>query len=285
MRLGPVGQQRGHRRGRAHRPWHRRRWRSRSRPAPSRRWPDAASRRDPAGCSFMRSGEALDHAADRLLALLGRQRRHRLLLLARGLRHRRVGGQARRLGNARHLGAQHRQERRVRAGSGFEFLPAPERGGAVARLRVVQAEIVEGARIVGLQGERLVEGVDGGGGHHAVGLERQRLAQRRQGVGIVRAGGERARAPAATSCANVASVCVGAGGLCAGDEGRGGQAGMADLQVEAEGQQRDRQRKRGRQQAMQGVGAAWRARLRVGVGGSEDAALDLQCARPRLRSR
>ena len=63
-------------------------------------------------------------------------------------------------------------------------------GAAVAALRLVQAEIVERARIVGLAGQRLGEGLDGGPGHRAVGLEGQRLAQRRQRVGIVGLGAD-----------------------------------------------------------------------------------------------
>ena len=149
-------------------------------------------------------GQALDHAADRLLALLRRHRGHRLLLLARrlghaGRRRRKIRIEAGRLGDALDLGPQHGQEGRVGRAFGQELAPARERGAAVAALRLVQAEIIEGARIVGPGSQRLGERLDGGPGHRAVGLERQRLAQARRAPRDRRAArrGARARRPEA----------------------------------------------------------------------------------------
>ena len=101
-------------------------------------------------------GQALDHAADRLLALLGRQRCHRLLLLARRLRH---GGRCRREFGSRPAALatraiSARSIGRKGASGGLlasSALPARQRGAAVAALRLVQAEIIERARIVGPQ--------------------------------------------------------------------------------------------------------------------------------------
>src|SRR5262249_2165543 len=111
--------------------------------------------------TLFRSGQPFDHATDRLLPLSRRQRRHRLLLLARGKRHR--GGQAGiDAGGARDaldLGPQHGGGRRLRRTLGGERAPARQRSGAVAPLRPVPTQIVERARVVGATLESLPEGL------------------------------------------------------------------------------------------------------------------------------
>ena len=162
-------------------------------------------------------------------------------------------------GDARHLGAQHRQARRVRAGS---WLRAPASARARRRCRRPARRAGRDSRAradrPGCRASALLKASTAAGSP----CRRPRASAPRPAPTARRdcpARRRRARAPAATSCA-MSHRLFGAAALAAGDEGRGGQAGMADLQVEAERQQRDRQRKRGRQEAMQGVG-----RTRAGV--------------------
>src|SRR5262249_57276337 len=93
--------------------------------------------------TLFRSGQPFDHATDRLLPLSRRQRRHRLLLIARGKRHRgrQAGIDAGGARNALDLGPQRGQVRRLRRTLGIERAPARQRGGAVAALRLVQTKI------------------------------------------------------------------------------------------------------------------------------------------------
>ena len=191
--------------------------------------------------------------------------------------------EAGRLGDALDLGPQHGQEGRVGRALGQKLAPARQRGAAVAALRLVQAEIIEGARIVGPGGQRLGEGLDGGPGHRAVGLERERLAQGGERLGIVGLRGE-ARARGGQKLFDGERLVGGGGRLLAGDERRRGQAGAAGLQIEAERQQRDDERQRRRQELVQrGVGTSaggWRRDRRPRGCGARP-----RCAPRRPRSR
>ena len=213
----------------------------------------------------------------------GRRRR----LAAVGLRHGDAGGLA---PTRCDLGAQHAGSQGASGGRA----PRASRqrasaARAVAALRLVQAEIEERARIVRAAWPAPAEGLDGGLGHHAVGLQGQRLAQRRQRLGIVGLLGEpRARGgdqPAAMlggcagrmrgapSAARRRARRAGRAGR-PGGRGRGRSSGISERRAPAAGG---------------GAGVAvggWRAAgVRSLVGGGEDAALDLGAGGARRRTR
>ena len=194
--------------------------------------------------------QALDHGTDRLLALLRREAGHRLLLLAAGLGH---------AGGGRHafdLGAQHCEPRRTGRAGSFERLPARESGRRIAALGLVQAEIVAGAGVVGLQRQRLGEGRQCILCHRAAGFQHHCFAPGRQGI----VGG------------TVSHLLR--------SEGRRRQAGAAGMKVDPQRQQRHQQRQRRRQQAVQGRGLPWPVGFRgVGrspLGRSKNSSLDFQ---------
>ena len=193
-----------------------------------------------------------------------------------GARRRRHAG---RLGDAQDLGAQGRQPGRIGRRARFQLAPALQRRRAVAALRLVQAEIEQRARIVGVLRQRLVQRLDGGRRHRAAGLDGQRLGQRRQRLRVVGIFGELGAGRGDDVRRRAAPAPRAARGRA---ERRRGQAGMADREIEPEREQRDHQAKRRRHEAVERR-LQRQPDLGVALGGGEDAALDFYARGSGLR--